>query len=126
MSRIDMMRPRTTTPATLRTAPSIFSGYSGASTDMGGLRARTQGFACEDRTECLGEVLRFGGAETVDELAHGPSLLLELLVGDLEARGRERHQLDPTVVGVLLSLDDAELDQLVDVASGGRDRETEL
>src|SRR6478609_2778757 len=30
MSRIDMMAPRTTTPATLRTAASIFSGYSTA------------------------------------------------------------------------------------------------
>ena len=28
MSRIDMIEPRTTTPATLRTAASIFSGYS--------------------------------------------------------------------------------------------------
>src|SRR5687768_10522772 len=122
MSRIDMIRPMTTTPATFSTSASIFSGYSGASTDMRGLRGRSQGFAREDRTERLGEVLRFGGAETVDELADGPPLLLELLVGDLEARGRERHELDPTVVGVLLSLDDADLDQLVDVASGGRDR----
>jgi hypothetical protein len=31
MSRIDMIAPRTTTPATLRTAASIFSGYVGAS-----------------------------------------------------------------------------------------------
>ena len=31
MSRIDITAPSTTTPATLRTAPSMLSGYSGAS-----------------------------------------------------------------------------------------------
>ena len=38
MSRIDMMAPRTTTPAILRTAPSILSGYSvWAGLDKGGV-----------------------------------------------------------------------------------------
>ncbi len=35
MSRIDMIAPRTTTPATLRTAPSMVSGYSGAAGALG-------------------------------------------------------------------------------------------
>src|SRR3954453_18360992 len=36
MSRIDMIAPRTTTPAILRTAPSILSGYVGGTADDAG------------------------------------------------------------------------------------------
>src|SRR6478609_994148 len=35
MSRIDMMAPRTTTPAILSTAPSILSGYTGGAVCAG-------------------------------------------------------------------------------------------
>src|SRR5215210_1048661 len=127
MSRIDMIAPSTTTPATLRTAPSIFSGYSGASVVAMDtlLRAGAEAVAGEDRAEGGGE------PRTVlcgQPLAHGSddlALLLDVLVGDVEAARREGHQFDPAVASALLSFHDAELNQLLDRPSRRGLREPE-